>query len=64
MEGEGFDDLRQFIDGPKKITEWREINQLGSRDQHAHRSHWGVDPRAGALELIPCRSGPGDLNPL
>ena len=25
MEGEVFDDLRQFIEGAKKITEWREI---------------------------------------
>ena len=25
MEGEVFDDLREFIDGAKKITEWREI---------------------------------------
>ena len=26
MEGEVFDDLRQFIEGAKKITEWREIS--------------------------------------
>ena len=25
MEGEVFDDLRQFIDGAKKITDWKEI---------------------------------------
>jgi UbiD family decarboxylase len=27
MEGEVFDDLRQFIEGAKKITEWREIKR-------------------------------------
>ena len=25
MEGEVFDDLRQFIEGAKKITDWKEI---------------------------------------
>ena len=25
MEGEVFDDIRQFIEGAKKVTEWREI---------------------------------------